>query len=52
MMAEKARLFGDAETREKILRTPYLEQAKRTGTLVNPFIALQQLHGYNFFNKL
>ncbi len=37
MMAEKARLFGDSETREKILRTPHPELAKKLGRSVPGF---------------
>ncbi len=37
MMAEKARLFGDLETREKILRAAHPEQAKKLGREVQGF---------------
>lgn len=37
MMAEKARLFGDEETRQKILATTDPQQAKNLGRLVKGF---------------
>jgi len=37
MMAEKARLFGDAEARARILATPYPREAKQLGRGVRGF---------------
>lgn len=37
MMAEKARLFGDDETRRRVLQAPHPGAAKKLGRQVNPF---------------